>query len=323
MTTKEEVTLAYQLMLGREPENEEVVNNLCQTVHSPAQMRELFIKSPEFIKAMSGLLGKPQAVRQRHPYTLPKIPVETVVTDDVLASMFARIQAEWEHLGQTEPYWSVVTQPQYYQSEFEKHRDEFYISGKYTQLGFVATLKRCGINPANLHTCLEVGCGVGRVTEHLAKIFEKVIAADISGQHIQIAKDHLQAKAFHNVELVHWQQAEQLRQLPRVDAIFSVITLQHNPPPVMAWLLMQLLGCLNSGGVAYMQIPSYRTGYFFEVERYMHSTPPKTLEMHFLPQQEVFKIIQSSGCLCLEVREDGMVGDEDKMLSNSYVIQKT
>jgi 2-polyprenyl-3-methyl-5-hydroxy-6-metoxy-1,4-benzoquinol methylase len=323
LTTKEEIILAYQLMLGREPESEAVVNNLCQTAHSPEQIRNVFIKSPEFVKSMSELVGKPQAVRQRHPYTLPKIPVETTVSEEVLAGMFARIQTQWEHLGQTEPYWSVVTQPQYYQSEFEAHRDEFYISGSYTQQVFVATLKRCGINPASLHTCLEVGCGVGRMTEHLAKVFEQVIATDISGQHLQIAKAHLQTKALHNVELVHWQQTEQLKQLPRVDAILSVITLQHNPPPLLAWLLSQLLDCLNPGGVSFIQIPSYRAGYLFEVERYMNSTPPNTLEMHFLPQQAVFQIIQASGCLCLEVREDGMVGDESNMLSNTYVIQKT
>ena len=323
MTTKEEVILAYQLMLGREPESEAVVNNLCQTAHSPSQIRDVFIKSPEFVKSMSELVGKPQAVRQRHPYTLPKIPVETRVTDELLSKMFERIQTEWEHLGETEPYWSVVTQPQYYLREFEKHRDEFYVSGSYSSLIFVAALKRCGVNPAKLHTCLEVGCGVGRVTEHLVKVFAQVIATDISDHHIQIAQVHLQAKAADNVELVHWQSIEQLRHLPQVDAVFSVITLQHNPPPVMAWMASQLLACLNPGGVAYLQIPSYRAGYLFEVERYMNSTPPNTLEMHFLPQQAVFQIIQASGCLCLEVREDGMVGDESNMLSNTYVIQKT
>lgn len=323
MTTREEVTLAYQLMLGREPESEAVVNNLCQTAPTPAKMREVFIKSPEFVKSMSELVGKPLSVRQRHPFTLPRIPVETFVSDEVLEQMFARVQSEWEQLGTSEPFWSVVTQPQYYQSEFENHREEFYVSGSYTEQLFKAALMRCGVNPADLHTCLEVGCGVGRVTEHLAKAFAKVIATDISGQHLQIAQTHLQDKGVQNVELVHWQQVNQLRQLPRVDAILSVITLQHNPPPVIAWLLQQLLGCLNTGGVAYLQIPSYRSGYLFEVERYMHSTPPNTMEMHFFPQQDVFKIIQASGCLCLEVREDGMVGDEDKMLSNTYLIQKT
>jgi hypothetical protein len=118
------------------------------------------------------------------------------------------------------------------------------------------------------------------------------------------------------------QQMEQLRRLPKVDAVFSVITLQHNPPPIMAWLLSQLLGCLNPSGVAYLQIPSYRSGYLFEVERYMNSTATPTMEMHFLPQQDVFRVIQASACHCLEVREDGMVGAEDQMLSNTFLFQR-
>jgi hypothetical protein len=44
--------------------------------------------------------------------------------------------------------------------------------------------------------------------------------------------------------------------------------------------------------------------------------------MHFLPQPEVFRVISESGCICLEVREDGMVGDESQMLSNTFLIQK-
>jgi hypothetical protein len=44
--------------------------------------------------------------------------------------------------------------------------------------------------------------------------------------------------------------------------------------------------------------------------------------MHFLPQHDVFKIVADTNCICLEVREDGMVGDEDKMLSNTFLIQK-
>ena len=322
MTTKEEVRLAYQLMLGREPESDAVVNSLCQAAQTPEQLRDVFLKSPEFVKSMSEQLGKPQTVRQRHPYTLPRIPVESFLSDEVLAKMFARTQGQWEHLGQTEPYWSVVTQPQYYQSEFESHRDEFYVSGSYSQLVFLAALKRCGVSPATLHTCLEVGCGVGRVTEHLAKSFDRVIAADISKPHLDIAQQHLQSKGIHNVELVHWQQVDQLRQLPKVDVVFSVITLQHNPPPVMAWMLSQLLGSLTPGGVAFLQIPCYRSGYMFEVDRYLNLPPSNAMEMHFLPQQDVFKVIQAAGCMCLEVREDGMVGDESNMLSNSYLIQK-
>jgi hypothetical protein len=101
-----------------------------------------------------------------------------------------------------------------------------------------------------------------------------------------------------------------------------VIVLQHNPPPVTVWILKKLLACLNPGGVAYIQIPTYRNGYLFEAERYLQTAQPNTLEMHFLPQHEVFRVISESGCICLEIREDGMVGDESMMLSNTFLIQK-
>ncbi len=322
MITKEEAVLAYRLMLGREPENEDVINNLCQNTHTPVALREVFLKSPEFQQRMGEVLKQPQTVRHRHPFTLPKIPVETEVSNGVLDQMFERIHQEWQRLGQTEPYWSVVTQPQYFKAEFEAHRQQFFDSGNYSCQILLASLRRCGMNPADLETCLEVGCGVGRVTTYLARAFTNVIAADISSQHLELAKQHLQAKQINNVNLQYWQTVHMMDQLPMVDVIFTVITLQHNPPPVMAWMLQKLLSKLRAGGVASIQIPTYRNGYIFEVERYLHSPPPNTLEMHFLPQQDVFKIVAEANCICLEIREDGMVGDEDKMLSNTFLIQK-
>jgi hypothetical protein len=61
----------------------------------------------------------------------------------------------------------------------------------------------------------------------------------------------------------------------------------------------------------------------FEVERYLNSPPTKSLEMHFFPQHEIFKIVDEAGCRCLEIREDSMVGEESKMLSNTFVFQKS
>jgi hypothetical protein len=46
------------------------------------------------------------------------------------------------------------------------------------------------------------------------------------------------------------------------------------------------------------------------------------MEMHFLPQHEIFKVINESNCRTLEMREDAMVGSEDTMLSNTFLIQK-
>lgn len=322
MITKEEVTLAYRLILGRDPENDDVVENYSHTVHSLKDLRSEFLKSPEFVKQMAEALENPQFVRQRHPFNLPKIPVEAHVSDDVLAQMFKRTADTWEHLGFTEPYWSVLTQPQYTVERIAQNTDQFYESGGPLFRTFLATLKRNGFNPADLHTCLEVGCGVGRMTGYLAETFSQVLAADVSGQHLVMAKNYLTSQNFSNVEFLHWQNLQQVQQLPQVDVVLSVITLQHNPPPIMAWLLGQLLNSLKPSGVAFIQLPTYRNGYMFEAERYLHSPQDNKIEMHFLPQAEVFQVIEAHNCRCLEVREDGMVGDEDKMLSNSFLIQK-
>ena len=322
MVTPEDVSYAYKLFLGREPENAEVVAGYCQSTQTLEQLSRIFMNSPEFMRRMGSALEKPQANRHRHPFHLPRIPVETQVTAEVLDQMFERIHKEWEQLGATEPYWSVVTQPQNYLAEFEQHREQFYASGNGACQTFLATLRRCGINPSQLNTCLEVGCGVGRVTPYLAGAFSQVIATDISGQHLELARAHLADKGVQNVALQHWHNVDQMRQLPQLDAIVSIITLQHNPPPVMVWMISTLLSHLRSGGVAYLQVPTYRNGYLFEVERYLASPPPDTLEMHYLPQPELFRLFAEADCHVLEVREDGMLSDEEQMLSNTFLIQK-
>jgi 2-polyprenyl-3-methyl-5-hydroxy-6-metoxy-1,4-benzoquinol methylase len=322
MVTPEEVSYAYKLFLGREPENADVIASYCQSAQTLDQLSRIFMSSPEFMRRVGSALEKPQVSRHRHPFNMPRIPVEIQVSAEVLEQMFKRIQKQWEHLGGTEPYWSVVTQPQNQMAQFDQHRQQFYASGNSACQAFLASLRRCGINPSQLNTCLEVGCGVGRITSYLAEALSKVIAADVSGEHLKLAKTYLVEKEIQNVELQHWLTIDQIGELPQVDVIYSIITLQHNPPPVIVWMLSSLLSKLRSGGVAYIQMPTYKNGYLFEAGRYLASEPPDTLEMHYLPQPDIFRLIAKAGCICLEVREDGMVANEDKILSNTFLLQK-
>jgi len=319
--TKEDITTAYRLFLGRDPENQDVVNNLLQTVQSYQQMRDHFLQSHEFLQSASEFLGEQQHMRLRHPL-LPHIPVEVDVSEEVLAAMFARIHKEWDLLAHNQPYWAVLTQNQYYLAHFNDHRAEFYASGAYAAEIFLAALRRNQINPKQLQSCLDYGCGVGRVTKFLAKQFPSVIGIDISQKFLDIARETMDSEKITNVSLLQCDRLQFLETLDPVDAIFSIITLQHNSPPVIAWTIKKLLSALKPGGVAYFQIPTYRNGYLFEAERYLNSTPPDTLEMHFFPQHEVFKLIEDANCSCLEVREDGMVAEEHFTLSNTFLVQK-
>jgi cyclopropane fatty-acyl-phospholipid synthase-like methyltransferase len=321
MLTKEDITTAYRLFLGRDPENQDVVNNLQQTIKSYQQMRDHFLQSHEFLQMASEFLGEQQHMRLRHPL-LPYIPVEVNVSDEVLTVMFTRIHKEWDILSHNQPYWAILTQNQYYLTHFNDHRAEFYASGAYAAEIFLAALRRNQINPKQLQSCLDYGCGVGRVTKFLAKQFPSVIGVDISQNFLDKAKETIDNEKITNVSFMLCDRPQYLETLRSVDAIFSIITLQHNAPPVIAWTIKKLLAALNPGGVAYFQVSTYRSGYLFEAERYLNSNPPDTLEMHSFPQHEVFKIVSDLNCACLEVREDGMTSEEHFTLSNTFLVQK-
>jgi 2-polyprenyl-3-methyl-5-hydroxy-6-metoxy-1,4-benzoquinol methylase len=323
MITKDVVRIAYQLFLGREPENGDVVNNLIQNVHSLNELREQFLKSPEFIKQVDEFFSLNHTVSQRHPYHLPFIPVETEVANvSSLKEMFERAITTWESLGKSEPYWSVVTQPQYLSNDFEEHSEEFYRSGNYSCQLLITALRRNRINLVDLKVCLEVGCGVGRVTANLAENFKNVFASDISTTHLKVAQNYLNNVNIVNVQFLHWSCLDDIKETPEIDAIFSLITFQHNPPPLTLSIIEILLNKLRPGGVAFFQVPTYKTGYIFEINRYLNSEISNSMEMHFIPQRELFKIIQNSECICLEIREDEMIGDVANSLSNTFLIQK-
>ena len=107
---------------------------------------------------------------------------------------------------------------------------------------------------------------------------------------------------------------------PKVDFIYSVIVLQHNPPPIIHRVIVQFLKALNPGGVAFFQLPTYKEGYQFLLEEYLsEESPQEEMEMHVLPQRAVFEIVREENCKILEVVEDFSTSWG---LSNTFLVQK-
>ncbi|MBA4148049.1 MAG: hypothetical protein H0X66_08015 [Verrucomicrobia bacterium] len=102
MIDRETVTWAYRLFLGREPENEIVIND--KLAHGTiADLRRAFLASVEFQRA--NVSGK-TATMSGHE---SQLNVETAASDCELRTMYAHLEAVWEKLGQEEPFWSVIT----------------------------------------------------------------------------------------------------------------------------------------------------------------------------------------------------------------------
>lgn len=313
--TDEAVTWAYRLFLDREPESRQAVENMIANANNHQELRQIFLSSQEF-----------QLHNRRNDFAVslagyePPLPIDEVVD---LGELFFHIQRVWNELGETEPHWSVLTAEKFKSARIEESRQEFFHSGLQDVAVLLRTLERNGIDPARLETCLEFGCGLGRLTCWLARNFVNVIGYDISRSHLQLAGDYLQEEGLDNVSLQHLDHPNKLRDLPRVDLAFSLIVLQHNPPPIIRLILEQIFKSLTPGGVAVLQVPTYELGYRFSLAEYLATAVRNpVMEFHVLPQKEVFAIATRQGCYPLEVLEDDKAGLEYGRRSNTFVIQK-
>jgi 2-polyprenyl-3-methyl-5-hydroxy-6-metoxy-1,4-benzoquinol methylase len=313
LVSRADVIEAYRTVLGRDPESEETIRDHM----AAASIQELYgglLASEEF-------QGKFKA--NLKPLDWPPIEIEDKVTDvRQLAAMFERARAVWSALGEQDPYYAVCTDPKYLGVGGDDLAEDLYASGGHELRNLTSFAARAGIDLTG-RACLELGCGVGRVTRWLAPLFRQVQGIDISPGHLAIAQQQLVESGLENVSLSQITSLDEMRQIFGYDVLFSVLVLQHNPPPLIAYMLMQLLSNLAPGGVAFFQVPTYGLDYTFGVDDYLNAPVPDEpqIEMHVLPQRDILKIVYAAGCRVLEMREDDYTGSPD-CISNTFFVEK-
>ena len=312
--TPEAVRWGYRLFLDREPESPLVVADKLERLVSTEDLRREFVSSGEFKQKNPGF----------HSVSLSgdeeQMPIEE---SSELEGLLSHIQKVWEYLGEVDPYWSVLVSERFKSSSIKDGRSEFYNSGRENVVTLFKTLERNGIDYAPFKTCLEYGCGVGRVTRWLAERVERVIAYDISRSHLQVAMHYLTEIGIQNVSLRHISKPHDIRDFPKVDIVYSVIVLQHNPPPIICLIIQEMMRALNSGGIAFFQLPTYRLGYKFSLHEYLAGEATQGgMEMHVLPQRKIFDIVTRENGTPIEVLEDRWTGLRYGERSNTFVIQK-
>jgi SAM-dependent methyltransferase len=318
--TEEAAAWAYRLILGREPESDAIVRDHARQSRSLEDLRERFFQSSEFTERYR--LVEPE--RGRNVSVFPPCSIQTRVDAETGARLFDHVARGWARLGETEPYWSVVAEPQYKMQDIGRTRDAFLDSGRENVERLLATLKRNRVAVDPGWEVLELGCGLGRNTRWLAPLFRRVFAVDVSAPHLRIAQD-LNSDASHarRVEWIAMEHPAAIEDLPACDLFFSMIVLQHNPPPLIGRLLEAAAEKLRPGGIAFFQVPTYQRGYSFDPEAYLALRADEPdIEMHAFPQSEVFRIFRERGCVLLEVFEDGLSGHRDNHRSNAFLFRK-
>lgn len=315
--SREEVLGCYRYILGREPEDEAVVERQLARGLPLAELRLAFLRSEEFRNRHAPPPAPPL------PLAPPRLEVDVAASPEQRAAMLARIGAYWTRIGAEAPHWSVLTQEKYRPGRIEQTRAEFYATGEKDRALLREMLARHGLAPGGLRRLVEFGCGVGRATLALAADFAEVVGCDISPRHLALARQAARAAGRDNIG---WFRASVERPMPlqRCDLWYSRLVLQHNPPPVIAWLLETAFARLAPGGVAIFQVPTHRAGYRFSLAEYLAREGEPEMEMHVLPQPAVFALAAAAGLSVLEVREDThlVAGTPAVWLSNLFVLRR-
>jgi SAM-dependent methyltransferase len=238
------------------------------------------------------------------PLDLPKLCIELSATSDQRAKMLARIGAKWIRFGETDPHYSVLANSQFRAAKISGSIEQFWTSGEGDAKIAVSALARLGFGNLNHKTCVEYGCGVGRVTIPLAARFAAVDSYDISRSHLALGRERAEAAGAGNVRF-HDCAGGIPDRLEKCDFFYSRLVFQHNPPPLICELIRLALAALRPGGIAMFGVPIYFADYRFRIDEYLALPPdPAEMEMHCIPQREVFSLIAAAGCSLIEVREE-------------------
>ncbi len=157
---------------------------------------------------------------------------------------------EWQAWGKLDPLYAVASI-----DERAKRGRNPWTQESFSEIGaidwdfFRPNWEQYGLNRG---TCVEIGCGAGRLTGQLAGHFQTVQALDVSSSMIEYARAHVPSNvSFHVTSGLNIPLPDN-----SADAIFSAHVLQHLPgtAAVQAYL-REMYRVLSSDGTVMLHVP--------------------------------------------------------------------
>ena len=216
---------------------------------------------------------------------------------NLINNSFNTLYNTWNNFGEKEPYWSVITNPQFQGKGITNEiKSEFYSTGlvdiNYIIYSFKNILNIDFQTFAKSKKCLEFGCGCGRTTIHLAKYFYIVLGLDISVGHLNLLDNFIKKFKINNI--ITFKSGLDITQYKNMDFIYTSIVLQHNEPPLIRSFIKQLLNNLNINGIAFIHLPVEINGYKYDQNKSIDQV--NIMQMHCLSIKEVVEIIKNNNC---------------------------
>lgn len=145
--------------------------------------------------------------------------------------------------------------------------EDFRAAGRRDYQKYIACdeVLRIKLSPFSGGKVLEIGAGIGRITEFIAEEFKEVCAIDISAEMVARGKKRL--RSFSNVQYIATDGISYPFPQNSFDFAFSFIVFQHMPSvDVIQKNFHEISRVLKPGGIAKIQlrgVPTKRTEWFY------------------------------------------------------------
>jgi SAM-dependent methyltransferase len=163
-----------------------------------------------------------------------------------------RSNIEWRTWGRVDPLYGVVTIPDRGKTDINPWTDaEFYAHGADEWHHLLPEWRTFGVDTTS---CLEIGCGAGRITQQLVQTFDRVYALDVSPDMVEYARAHVtpaERIAYFVTEGIEIPLPDQA-----VTAVLSLHVFQHfdSVADSLAYW-REIYRVLRPGGTLFIQLP--------------------------------------------------------------------
>jgi ubiquinone/menaquinone biosynthesis C-methylase UbiE len=160
---------------------------------------------------------------------------------------------EWKQWGKVDPLYAVASWKDRERSGSNPWTDEeFYTLGQSDWDDFFAQWRQYGCDTRH---CIEIGCGAGRLTKHIANTFDHVTALDVSEDQINYARSRVDRRniIYRVTDGVAFPSV-----VDSITAVFSAHVFQHfDSLSDLERVFREAAHTLSPGGTMMVHLPIY------------------------------------------------------------------
>ncbi|MCG2794825.1 MAG: class I SAM-dependent methyltransferase [Actinomycetia bacterium] len=223
------------------------------------------------------------------------------------------LRRNWDKFAQTDPLWAILSDPEKKKGGWQP--DEFFKTGEINIRDLMIDVESLGID-IQKRKALDFGCGIGRLTQPLARYFDEVYGVDISRSMVELAREN---NGYPDRCQYFVNETDDLKIFPdnSFDLVLSLITLQHMQPRYCKNYFKEFLRVLVPQGLLVFQlpgrhrvpvdrakgkVPSHLRRSLVRVRAFLLRKPLR--EMYGMEKIKVIDLLERGGAEIVDVRKD-------------------